>query len=205
LSFVFAEFMLRTNSAYAFFLSPSRFWQFIAGALIVLTPTLALDYRIRRAVVAVGLLFIAASYFFINADVAFPGLVALAPTMGAVFVIAGGNNRSEGAFNLVLQNSVSDFIGKTSYSIYLWHWPIIVAYRLSWGPLDDMAKLVLGAMSLLAGYLSWRFVESPFRGFPLARRGRLFVFAGSASLICGAAAATILARFMHRGAPDCFV
>ena len=191
-SFALAEVMLRVNSAYAFFLSPSRFWQFIAGALIVLTPTLALDHQIRRAVVALGLLFIAASYMLIDADVAFPGLAAVAPTIGAVFVIAGGKNGSEGAFNLVLQNSVTDFIGKTSYSIYLWHWPIIVTYRLAWGPLDDMAKLVLGALSLLAGYLSWRFVESPFRGFPIAQRGRLFAFAGGASLICGAATATIL-------------
>lgn len=111
-----------------------------------------------------GLMLMIVSYFSITGEMAFPGYIALFPTLGAALFIysnSWGNNWT----GRLLACSPLLFIGKISYSLYLWHWPLIVflkAYRDPLGiSLSD--KIALFVVSLVLSVLSWRFVEQPFR------------------------------------------
>jgi len=102
-----------------FFMLHSRIWEFLAGGLVFFyAPTLSKIPHLGKA----GLVFILTSVFFFPAgDIAYPGYWAILPVLGATFVIAAQKR------NILLDNKVMQFFGDISYSLYLWHWPIIGA------------------------------------------------------------------------------
>jgi hypothetical protein len=132
-----------------------------------------------------------------GADTMFPGLTALPPCLGAALIIAAGETGSSAVGRLLAWRPVA-FIGLISYSLYLWHWPIIVFQRAG-GMLLNRADLTLGAKAFVAAVsiavaaLSWKFVEQPFRkgAFRPGRRS-LFAINGMASLGLAALAVGIV-------------
>jgi len=115
----------------------------------------------------------------------FPGLTALPPCLGAALIIAAGEH-GENFAGRILSRQPFVFIGLISYSLYLWHWPLSVFQRyddmvLRGGFYGGRVKLTLVALSLLAGTLSWAFVERPFRsGKFRPERRSLFAITGAA-------------------------
>jgi peptidoglycan/LPS O-acetylase OafA/YrhL len=144
----------------AFFSSPDRFWEFLVGALAgVARPRLGV--RMARWCGLGGLVAVIASLVAVDGTSSFPIPAPFVAVCGAALIMIGAETSLAGR---LLTLSPVRFVGKISYSLYLWHWPIITLVRyvniLPIGPTLQLASFVA---SLLAGYLSWRMVERPWR------------------------------------------
>ena len=146
----------RSPSA-AFYLLPTRAWEMLLGAGVYL---LALNPRPRSkgAMEALGMALVAGSVLLLDATDTWPGTLALLPTVGTALVMAAQRQASP-----LLGHPAIQWLGRASYSIYLWHWPVVVALS----QLTDLglaARAALGlCLSLMLGDLSLRFVETPVR------------------------------------------
>ena len=176
-SFVFSELLIHSAEAAAFFIAPSRFWQFLIGALIALKPTMLLQRRWMELIAWVGLILISLSIAYFSEETPFPGIYAVIPTLGSACLIYAG--QQQGLFiGGLLKNAVASFFGKISYSLYLWHWPLIVFYKLEFSPEPSSSeRYLLIIASIVVSYISWRFIEQPFRVFS-TRRYKRRIYAG---------------------------
>lgn len=163
-SLLLSEVLLHFSRAASFFIAPSRFWQFLIGALLALRPLKKPIRAVPMEFLAFGGLAILLYCFFSYSDTTlFPGINAILPTIATAMVIFAGQQKNLLASRL-LSISPARFLGKISYSLYLWHWPIIVFYKIEFEPDPSSTdRYLLILLSLLAGYLSWRFIENPFR------------------------------------------
>ena len=166
----------------AFFLLPARAWELALGVALAVGVLPRLNNCQARSVVAfLGLASIVISIFFIDSRMIFPGWAALLPCLGAAAVIyAASSDNLVGRF---LSLPPLRFIGLISYSLYLWHWPIFVSLRMfSAQPQLSVSLAVFGsALSVLFAYLTWRFVENPFRSRQVMRFRTFLYGAGLAS------------------------
>ncbi|MEI6987490.1 MAG: acyltransferase family protein [Rhodospirillaceae bacterium] len=149
----------------AFYLMPSRIWQFALGAIIYIAfpgdPAIKKNNISIWFALTAGLLMICGSAVVLNEHLAYPGVWALVPSVGAALVIAAGNLLSAGRGSPLAQPGLV-WLGDRSYSLYLWHWPIFVL-GFSLGVQGQvLPTLGLILLSLLAAMLSYRFIERPF-------------------------------------------
>ena len=152
----------------AFYLLPYRAWEMLLGTIAYVAVARG-GHRIRARwlddlIGGIGLLCVLGAVFFLDDTYVFPGYAALLPTLGAGLIIYSGRSRLTGV-GRILSIPVFRFFGKISYSLYLWHWPIIV-YASTWSAPDSLTvtdKIVVLVVSIVAAVLSWRFVEQPFR------------------------------------------
>jgi len=152
ISFIVGLFITYFQASAAYFLLPSRAWEMLAGGVAFLFPFKA-NFRHQRFLAYSGLIMIFGSCLFISKENIWPGYLAAIPVIGTCFVIIA--NRQESIFT---NNYVFQYLGKWSYSIYLWHWPIIVA--LNEFNLLSISYLILGIlMSVLMGAASYYFIE----------------------------------------------
>jgi peptidoglycan/LPS O-acetylase OafA/YrhL len=164
------------SPAAAYFSTFTHGWEFALGGLLSFaTPWLGHSAwsrapRVRAVASWVGFLAIVAAALTFTGHSAFPGWIALLPIGGALLVIAAGMSTSRLQRPLFLASPPVQWIGSWSYSIYLWHWPLIVIVPFALAhPLGLKAKLVILAVSILLGAVTKRFVEDP------ARRARFLV------------------------------
>ncbi len=185
------------RSANAFFMSPPRAWEFLIGGLVA-TPGLpvlrnALAQHIARGV---ALVLLAIPIFSLRQGPGFPGVNGLAPCFGAAMFIWSGIGMPSLTRGRYSPLSIVQFFGRISYSLYLWHWPLFTFARFSKNSLvlDSVDKVGLFALTVAISYLSWRFVEQPFRRGQLApTRRAAFRMAGLATVVLlGVSAAGIL-------------
>ena len=156
-----------------FYLLPMRAWELLVGALVALWPVSGLAAEtggVRRSWVGkcaglLGMALVLGSLIFFDDEMAFPGAAALVPCLGAALLIYFGRDGSNPMVRL-LGLAPSVLVGKISYSLYLWHWPLIVFAEKyhPFGPPSLAVKAIIIVMSGCAGYASWRWVEQPFRG-----------------------------------------
>ena len=138
----------------SFFLLPTRMWEMLAGALVFLYP-LTFARRSSRVLELSGIVLIVASVLAFTPGTVWPGWLALIPVMGTVMVIYSARYES-----VITGNAVSQFMGRISYSVYLWHWPIAVwiyYFALEGEPLWIVTGV---AASILIGWLSYHFIEN---------------------------------------------
>ena len=181
LSFVIACATQAKADGFAFYLLPPRAWELFAGALLALgaVPPLR-GPRAREAVALTGVAVIAAAVLVYTSATQFPGVAALPPVLGAAAVLYAAQGTRTGA---LLSAPPLVAIGLISYSLYLWHWPVIVfAGYLAVGPIGAGARLAEIALSAGLAVLSWRFVERPFRNRARIGRQGIFLFTGAAIL-----------------------
>lgn len=148
----------------AFYLLPTRAWELLLGSMLAVNLLPGPAHRLTRESLALlGLTMILASIFLFDSSTPFPGLAALLPTVGTALVIWSTTYGESIAMSL-LRWPPMVWIGLISYSLYLWHWPVIVFTRIY--TLNEIGVFtwisMLTAIFLLA-YLSWRYVERPFR------------------------------------------
>lgn len=150
-------------SNFAFYSSPTRAWEFAAGALLALWAARERPRPIwmATAVAICGAIGLGASAVFITSAANFPGIVALGPVAATIMLIAAGTMGST-VISRLLSTRPMVAIGDLSYSWYLWHWPLIVFAGLLW-PFEDWTGFPAGVIALLPAWLSYRFVEEPIR------------------------------------------
>lgn len=190
----------------AFFLIPFRAWELLLGSLLAIGVIPAVRTAATRNLLALGGLgLVLSSVFLYTPATPFPGVAALLPTVGTAAVIHAGGSGST-AIGKMLSMRPLVFVGLISYSLYLWHWPVIVyakQYLINEPTDTERAVLFVGAFLLAAA--SWRYVEAPFRDRRrLAPRPRLFAGAAAVSLaVIGGAAALVLGDGLpDRNLPD---
>ncbi|HCQ66716.1 MAG TPA: acyltransferase [Rhodobacteraceae bacterium] len=151
--------------AASFYLLPTRAWELGFGALLALGVGPRRMHRgARETLSVIALAAILLPVFLYSADTAFPGLAALPPVLGSALLILIGATGSS-AVHRTLGSRAFVAVGLISYSLYLWHWPVLAFLRVySAGP-DLPATLAIAAvcLSTLMAYLSWRYIERPFR------------------------------------------
>jgi peptidoglycan/LPS O-acetylase OafA/YrhL len=187
-SFGLGIWLIKTErSASAFFMSPPRAWEFLIGG-VVASPNLpvlrkAMERQIARGI---ALVVLAIPIFSLRQGSAFPGFNALAPCVGAALFIWSGIGVPTEKRSAYAPLNVVRFFGQISYSLYLWHWPLFTFARFSKNSLvlDATDKLALFALTVVISYISWRYVEQPFRARTLVpTRPLAFGLAGLASVI----------------------
>ncbi|MCT7655668.1 acyltransferase [Oceanimonas sp. NS1] len=158
LSFLASVWVTGKDPSGAFFLLPTRTWEMLAGGLVfLLGDRLTLSACVSRALQLTGLLFILLSIWVFKPDTLWPGFYALLPVAGTVLVLLAMRQ------SVWLQYSGIQWLGLSSYSLYLWHWPVYVA--LVYLELADQPMFITLAIgiSLLLGGMSYRWVENPTR------------------------------------------
>lgn len=204
-SLVGAALLVHSKSVAVFFLSPFRAWELLVGALLAVGAVPPLRSRVlREALAGAGLVAIAVACVVYDDKTTFPGLTALVPVLGAAALIYTGGIGPTTAGRL-LQLPPMVWVGLVSYSLYLWHWPVIVytRYAIGFEPINSYIPLLF-IVSLGLAALSYRFIEQPFRrGANISGR---MVFASSAVLVmllsALAAAGLLRGGFESRFGPE---
>ena len=187
-SFGLSIWLMKTGrSANAFFMTPPRAWEFLIGGLVASPSLPVLRHALVRQIArGIALVVIAIPIFSLRQGPGFPGFNALAPCIGAALFIWSGIGVPTLRRSVYAPLNVVRFFGRISYSLYLWHWPLFTFARFAKDSLvlDATDKLVLFALTVLLSYLSWRYVEQPFRHRTMApTRAAAFRFAGVASVV----------------------
>jgi peptidoglycan/LPS O-acetylase OafA/YrhL len=186
-SFVLCVVFTLTNPAPAYFVTFARMWQFGVGAAIALVPLL----RVRNPLLSfllgwggiVVLLFVA---FRFDGQTPFPGYAAALPTLGAAAVVAASNTERWWYPTRVLALRPAQFVGDISYSLYLWHWPLIViAPSVPFWGLTIYHRVALLAICFVLAWLTKRFVEDPARGWKVltSRPAKVTLWSSLAAMI----------------------
>ncbi|UGB37201.1 acyltransferase family protein [Frateuria soli] len=160
-----AVWAVRIQPGAAFYLLPTRAWELAAGVLVGVLEIHRIGLRVRgpaaEALAWAGLLLIALPVMSYGRDTVFPGWTAVPPVLGSALLLS----TPQAALNRrVLALPPLRAIGLVSYSLYLWHWPLISMARLVEGREPSLwARIALLALSGLLAAASYRFVETPFR------------------------------------------
>lgn len=176
------------NRRFAFYGSPTRAWEFGAGALLALVePQMSrlLTRRTSGALLATGIAALAATVLTLRATDPFPGYLAAWPVLSTVLLIGGGT--VDNILSPALTNPIFTWLGDLSYGWYLWHWPAIVFVRLL-NPDAPSGLLVAAAIAaLLPTWASYRLIEAPVRANRTIVGRRAVALAGACVLISGVA------------------
>lgn len=195
-SFLLSVLLVRYDQNNAFYMLYTRAWELLIGTMLSQGMFPMISSRWLRNIAAlVGIGMIAYSVIFYTLRTPFPGLNALVPCLGAALIIGAGSSGSS-LVGMALSWRPVVFIGLISYSLYLWHWPVLVfgqmgivtpsVHQLPLGFAGVVTRhrlnLVYDAgFPIILAVLSWKFIECPFRTGRLRLAGRpLFTFAGAA-------------------------
>ncbi|MCL4671881.1 MAG: acyltransferase [Sphingomonadaceae bacterium] len=181
------------TDGFAFYMLPTRAWELLAGSLIALLPLSRLPHpRIREALCWIALAVLGWTITAYGHDTIFPGLAAVPPVLAtAVLICLAAGTRV--AALLSMRGPV--MLGLISYSLYLWHWPIIVFWQYAQDA--TLAGWQSGAavvLSVVAGWLGWRFVEQPFRNPRTFPARRVFRFSAVAAGVLAIVATAMFAK-----------
>lgn len=192
-----------TNPTQAYFLLPSRFWELAAGVLLFQLVNISPEPRGSEGhsyfhlVVGVLSLLLVLGALSLSTPARFPVPGAVPGVIGSLGLIWSLHRHPElRSLHDLLGNRPLVFIGKISYSLYLWHWPVFVLFRWTWGLETPLLRAVALAVVFVLAIGSWRLVEAPFRHglrFGLRPQRRILI-SGMVILICAWGLGTALAK-----------
>lgn len=194
LSFALSLWATDRAPVFNFFLAPTRIWELFVGSFLALGIFPDLRAKpLREALAALGVGLIAWAVFAFRPETPFPGANALFPVLGAALIIYASQQTMVGR---VLSLRPVVFIGLISYSLYMWHWPIIVftKYYLLRSLVGWESVAVIVASVVLATF-SWHFVERPFRTKGVVSRRTIFASAAAAMSLASVVA--LAGHFTH--------
>ncbi len=166
-SFVVCLTASRRFPAATFYLLPTRAWELLIGCALALLPTPEQGsnrtQRVQPWIADIGLLLVLASLFLVGRGPLFPAPMGLMPTLGAAMFLWAGRDAGRGC--QVLSSPVAAYLGRISYSWYLWHWPLIVIGR------QFHFENAIGLFVLSFGFaaISYHLIEKPTRNLPQSR------------------------------------
>jgi peptidoglycan/LPS O-acetylase OafA/YrhL len=198
-SFLWSVHLTAASPGRAYFVTTTRAWELAVGAMLAFGVARAERLRAAtRTVLAVaGSSAVLLAAFTFDAATPFPSWTALLPTVGTAAIIAAGTGAPVPIVGRPLTTRSMRAIGGLSYSLYLWHWPLLVGARAWWAPPGEPLSLAAGTTVVLASvipaWLTFRFVEAPIHHAPglAARHGRNAVLAVACTLIGTAAAVAV--------------
>jgi peptidoglycan/LPS O-acetylase OafA/YrhL len=178
-SFTAAQLFVSSDPSLAFYSLPTRAWELMIGALVALRradrPSRNPGDPTIQAQSLVGLLLIIWSMASFDAHTPYPSHYTLAPTIGAALILASDTRGT--VVGRLLASRAMVTVGLISYSAYLWHQPLFaMARHWSLEPLGMSVMATLCAATLGLAYLSWRFVETPFRQREHVNKLQLLIF-----------------------------
>jgi peptidoglycan/LPS O-acetylase OafA/YrhL len=194
-SFAYSQYLLAVDPAASFYSLGSRGWELLLGVAVAL-PQLRhkqLPARWRRALTWISLLPLLLPMLLYTDSTPFPGVAALPCCLSSAWLLWAGRPGADTLPQLALSAAIPVTVGRMSYSLYLWHWPVFVfmnyyaANELGW-----LGRAMVLVLTFVLSSLSWRFIEQPLRA---SRRPPAVVF-GSALL--GSALVAILGFGIYR-------
>ena len=186
-----------SNPAAAYFVTPTRAWEFGAGGLLALLGGRAwrLPDAARAALSWAGLLAVLYASIFYSTDTPFPGSAALVPVLGTLAIILAGMPRAWWAPSPAYRLRPAQFLGDISYSVYLWHWPLLVfAPFILVDPGLDETRVAVVLLTVLLAWVTKVLVEDP------VRRSAWLTSQPRVTFACSAAAMALVAGVLASGA-----
>ena len=167
-SFIYAVVSVNNNAASSYFNPLSRVWEFFFGVLSFLLVSNISTIKYRQILGILGISLIVGGAVFIPRGAGFPSFVSFIPVLGAVLIIFSGLGGKGGSVNNILSSKFLVFLGGISFTIYLWHWPILVFYK------DYSGSSVVGIpqglaiiiASIVLAYFTSKKIEVPFKAIP---------------------------------------
>jgi len=194
-SFVLCQMLSIGKPPQAFFMLQARAWELLLGGMVFLLGSgLRLPGRVPVLVESMGIALIVAAFVLVDSSMRWPGSAALLPTLGAVMVLLACRQGS-----LWTGGRIAQWLGERSYSIYLWHWPLVVG--LAYVELEQAQPWICTGLvaSLLLGHISYAHVELPARRW-LAKRNNI---RNAACLVACLVVVAVAAQQVRRnGFPD---
>ena len=206
-SFVLNVIATQTDRTLAFYMPVTRFWELSCGGLLayyVVQRSQARSNGImhsqridHKALPLLGFLLIALATALLNHQSAFPGFWALLPVLGTCMMIAPTHNAPDAL--RFLRSKPALLIGRISFSLYLWHWPILLLSQ-SADLKSRSAKFIALAACFTLAWLTYRFIEQPFRAIKVTRtNAKKFIWAGAfVTLVIALAGVMIATRTIKR-------
>ncbi len=190
-SFVLAEILIPRAPMFAYYMLPARAGELLLGALLAIW--LSRGHAVmaswtRLLLGLAGACLIALSLGWITEDMGFPGVNALPSTLGAALLIWAGSGRVMGVSQVLALRPLV-LVGLISYSLYLWHWPVLAFYRYVYGVVEPLAGVLLFGLMLLLSVASYWWVEKPCRrlrwDFPRVMMRIVGFNTAALSVLCG--------------------
>lgn len=169
ISFAANLYLTQTSQSWAFFLVFTRAWELGLGGLLAIGlkqfPFLSRGKSVKEVAGWIGVAVLTFCALVYNKYTLFPGFAALLPVTGALLIIfSGGSREKKSLLNKLIANPLLQYLGLVSYSLYLWHWPVIIIVGEIWPEFSGLPAIVLlFGVSLLLADLTYRLIEEPFR------------------------------------------
>jgi len=164
ISFALGEGLFDQAPTFSYYMLPSRIGEFIIGALVALAlrKGVKLGRKSSNVLATVGLLSLAYTLVFYSEETTFPGYRAMIPTLATALLLWSGASTNN-TITRLLGFSVLRWVGKVSYSAYLWHWPLLAFYRYGNFEVDLISGAALFVTTFFLAWLSYLWVEVPAR------------------------------------------
>lgn len=196
ISFALAEYFVHKSQSAVFYLIIFRAWELLTGALCAIY-LMRSNTRNNRSAIStellsfLGFVFILTSIFFLDHTIPFPGLAALPSVLGTALVICFSANTIIGK---LLSTKILVGIGLISYSLYLWHQPVFAFARMRCQcELNPETYYALICLCIVLAYLSWKYVEAPFRVKAALSRAKVYSICASLTAILAGFSLVVLA------------
>lgn len=201
-SLFYAGYMAVHDPSQSYFDTGVRIWEFALGAVVAILVARfnALPQWAGIVLTWGGLAMVLISARLYHSDMIWPGWAALLPTVGAALFIGGGVAAGDRGPVLIIGNRLMQTIGFLTYSLYLWHWPLLIVARERWGEDAITVPIGLGIVLFTAvpAYLTYRLIENPIRNSKaVAADKRLAFSVGLNFTLLGAAAGLALIVAFH--------
>lgn len=195
-SYAYAQSIVDSEQSAAFFLLQSRAWELLAGSLLAMVTLPRLPEKAASWLGIAGVIAIVIPVFAYGKETVFPAVGALPPVLGAVAIIVSGGFAPNGIVARLLSLKGMAYVGRISYALYLWHWPMLVLIAIWKG--RHTTYIESGIVILVAGViaaLSLKYVETPLRrGTALGGRRLLRIGAGACAILLTVGVAIVLQK-----------
>ena len=183
-----------------FYLPFSRAWEIMAGGIVAYFGFKGWHLPTRHAnaltLIALGTLML--SYLFLSEDITHPGPLTVIPVLATTVILSSKQKHTWAA--LILRSPILIWFGTISYSLYLWHQPVLAFLNSTYrGVVPNGVMLVALLLSLFLAWLSYRFIEQPYRNPKLISRRRIYIYSFSGLLMMTAAGLSLHTAYHPEG------